>query len=271
MVGTYMVKFIDSGGRESLLAAIAVNSFAPSNFNFVSEVDENANGFLGVGSGTSVNCSVVDTDLKIDADETSLIYEFPDVIDLNELKNVRVVPDFNAVVGELSNEICEVVSICELDQFCDPSLDAIISFEVQTSDDNVTFSGWKKLIAGNYSCRAFKFRVLASVGDTNLTIIFSQLSVSLDTVDLIKTGSVTQAMFNTAINASQHVTVTFPNGGFYSGVSQSNVPRVGTQVFDAAEGDSVFITNRSETSFDISVYNNGSRVARDVDWQAIGQ
>lgn len=271
MVGTYMVKFIDSGGRESLTAATAINSFAPTNFNFVSEVDENASGFLGVGSGSSVNCSVVDTDLKIDSGETSMTYEFPDTIDLNEPKNVRVVPDFNAVVGELSNEICQVTSICELNKFCNPSLDATISFEVQTSDDNITFSGWEKLIAGNYSCRSFKFRVKAEIGGDNLTVIFSQLSVSLDTVDLIKTGSVTQAMFNTAINASQHVTVTFPNNGFYSGVSQTNVPRIGTQVFDANEGDTVVITNRSSTSFDISVYNNGSRVARDVDWQAIGQ
>ena len=259
LVGTYMIKFLDSGDRECLTPATVINSFAPTNFNFVSELDESSVSF----SGVKTNCSLAGSDLKITSGQTEMEYVFSSVIDLGTIKNVRIVPHFEALIYNVGAEICDVVSVCDLTQLCTTQEDAIIRFEIQTSDDNVTFSGWKSLIAGNYSNRAFKFRVLATVGDTNTLISFSQLSASLDTVDLIQTGSVT-----TNITADEIVTFNTP---FYIGVSGTTLPRIGLQTIAGSQGDEVIITDRTATTFEISVYNNGSRVVRNVDWQAIGQ
>jgi len=105
--------------------------------------------------------------------------------------------------------------------------------------------------------------LVVTAQEANTSVDFSALSIAVDTVDLIKTGSV-----DTLTTAD--VTYTYPIS-FYSGVAGTTLPRLGFQVIGGTAGDAVTIASSSATEFSISVYNNGARVARSVDFQAIGQ
>ena len=332
LTGTYLVKFVDSGGRFSATAATVTNSFAPSGFNFVSASDEHAAGYLGLKTNCAVNAGDLektntaltgtvaqtegsdliigtgtlfttelsvgdhiladgqhrhiyvitsDTELTVDPGQTtaiaalstaekanlSMTYDFDghttSNVDLGEVKSVKITPDFTALIYKSDENVCNADSICNLTQVCSSQLDAEIIFYLSTSDDLVTWSDYSKLIAGNYNNRAFRFRVSVTVDESTTLVDFQSLAMAIDTVDVIQTGSV-------ATSTTVDVTNTYTTP-FYAGVAGTTLPRIGTQVTGGSAGDTVVVASSSATSFDVSVYNAGARVARTVDFQVIGQ
>ena len=332
LTGTYMVKFVDSGGRFSPDASTVTNSFAPSGFNFVSLSDEHAAGYLGLktncavnagdleknpttltgtvaasagsmtltGSGTlftseltvgdwvkvdtttkQVTAIASDTSLTTDSIYTSAItagttiaksnlsmtYDFAGYatsnVDLGIVKSVKITPHFAAEVYKAGSDFCGADNVCSLTQVCSPQEDADIVFSISTSDDLTTWSPYNSLVAGNYNSRAFRFRVKVTVQESTTSVDFQALSMAIDTVDVIKTGTVTSS-------TSADVVYTYPTA-FYGGLAGTTVPRIGTQITGGSAGDTVVIPLSSATSFSISVYKLGLRVARTVDWQVIGQ
>jgi len=332
MVGTYLVKFVDSGGRFSSTASTVTNSFASAGFNFVSLSDEHAAGYLGLKTncvvnagdleknpttltGTveaTINTNVVtgtstlftselaigdwvktngdtkkvttitsDTSLTTESLYTaaitagtaitksnfSMTYDFAghttSNVDLGIVKSVKITPNFDALIYKAGTDFCSADSICNLTQVCTAQEDAEVIFYISRSDDLTTWTGYERLVAGNYSSRAFRFRVTVAVAESTTLVDFQALSMALDTVDIIQTGSATTS-------ATADVTNTYANA-FYTGIGGTTLPRIGTQVTGGAAGDTVVVALSSATSFSVSVYNNGSRVVRAVDWQAIGQ
>lgn len=287
LIGTYMIKFIDSSGIPSLIAAVVSNSFAASNFNFVYSSEEGP-----YWTGTKVNCYVHPEtgNLILNASEDTMTYNFAAVLDLAPpghvegtpfYKNVKITPRFDASIAFESDYVCNDDDIEDFQSICAPEQDAIITFEIRSTNDNpndvgATWSDWESLISGNFAHRGFEFRLSANTaGVANTRISFVELGVLVDTVDVIQTGTIETdfATFNndgSLYDAGVHVNHTY-DVPFYTGMSDEAHPRLGTQIIGGQEGDTVVIYSSSSTSFSLSVFNNGFRQQRDVDWQAIGQ
>ena len=95
------------------------------------------------------------------------------------------------------------------------------------------------------------------------TVEISELSLTADKVDIAKRGTSTSS-------ASVDTTVTFTTS-FYGGIGGADVPYVGCNTVGGSSSDIVNITSITKDGFTYSVYNSGSRVARSITWQAVGQ
>lgn len=257
--GTYLVKFKDSIGNFSANAAIIVNSFVDTNFNFVGAFPQEPL-FTGTKTGFTVAAGIMSTSVGFSLST----YEFPTTIDLGQITSVRLIPSVNAAIFDRSTLFCNIPIVCNAINICGTTVAGSVKFLIQTSDDNITFSAWETLITGNFKTRYFKIKVEMDCVNTNAFFEVYNLGVDIDCKDIIYKGKVTTS-------TTVDTTVTFPNGGFYGGLLGTTAPTVGLQVINGSEGDSPIITSRTNTSFTFSVKNATARVAREVDWQAIGQ
>jgi hypothetical protein len=267
LTGTYMIKFIDSGGRESSNPGIVTNTFAPSGFNLVTSVEESPL-FTGTKTDCFVNTAPSPDVLQLDPGALMLTYDFTSFIDLKSVKSARVTPSFTGEIFNNSSLFCNLSEVCSEVEICTPKENGSVKFLISTTQDDPTGSPtwlpYVTLIAGDYSARGMRFRVESEVNNTNTTANFSKLGVSIDTLDKTVTGSVTTS-------SSGDVSVLYPNGGFYTGVAGTTLPRIGVQIIGGTQGDEALIVASTATGFSISVFNNGSRVARNLDYQSIGQ
>jgi hypothetical protein len=257
--GTYFVKFKDSGGNYSTNPGTIINTFLDTNFNFIGEFPQEPT-FSGIKTGLTVASGIMST-----AVGSSLgVYEFASAIDLGEITSVRIIPVVNASIFDRSSLFCNIPIVCNSTNICGVSLSGSVKFYISLSNDGITYSAWELFLAGTYNTRYFKIKVELDSGDINSFFEIYELGIQVDTRDKIYKGKVT-----TSTSAS--TTVTFPNGGFYGGLLGTTQPTIGLQVINGQEGDTPIITSRTKTSFVFSIWNLGSRVIREVDWQAIGQ
>ena len=140
-------------------------------------------------------------------------------------------------------------------------------FRSRTTDDDPagspTWSAWETFTVGNYRNRGFEFRVTCVVVSATYEVSISALSVTADKADVTKRGTSTSS-------ASVDTTVTFATG-FYGGIGDADLPYVGCNTVGGSSTDIVNITSITKSAFVYSVYNAGSRVVRDITWQAVGQ
>ena len=115
-----------------------------------------------------------------------------------------------------------------------------------------------------YQTRGIQVKATGIVADSTYTMEISSLSLEADKDDLIQSGTSTSSV-------SSDVTVTFANS-FYPGVGGLSKPSVNINVISGANSETVVISSRDKDGFSFSVYDSGgSRIARDIDWQAVGQ
>jgi hypothetical protein len=261
--GTFFLRFYDAVGNFSDSPSAFVSTFVDPTFNLVDTLDEDSLGF----PGTKTNCQVSSGDLILSSGQTSMTYEFGSPINMLEVVQVRLVPDLNVSVVLGGTNVASYTNISQLDNFAGPLANASINVFVATTQDDPTgsptWSDFSLLTIGSYTARGFKFKLEIVADDANIDVSVSKLHIDLDKKDLIKTGETTSS-------TSGDTTVTFATP-FYGGLSNTSKPIIGTGIVGGSAGDNVVITSKSKTSFSYSVYNGGSRVARDVDWQAIGQ
>lgn len=261
--GTFLIKFKDSTGNYSANAAVFISTFEDKSFNQVEAIDEDSSGFTGV----KTNCSVVDNNLALSSGQTFMNYDFGNVVDLGEIVTVRVTPYFDAFIFESGNLVSNYDNVSELQSFLGQvSFASIQIFVATTTDDpsnNPVFSDFSLLTIGSFNCRALKFKLVATVENTNTELSISNLGAIIDKKDIIKTGKATSSI-------TEDTTVTFADP-FYGGVGGTNSPSIGIQIIGGQLGDQPFIVSRNKTGFVYSIYNNNARVQREVDWQAIGQ
>jgi len=196
-----------------------------------------------------------------------MVYEFNQVVDLNEVVTVRVMPDFKMIVTNAGIDVADYVNVSLEPRFVGPFADATARVYVATTDDDPngtpTWSDWKFLLVSSYKARGLKFKLEIDTVDTNTAVSVTDLTVTIDKKDVIKTGTSTSS-------TSADTTVTYPTA-FYGGLTGTNAPRVGIQTIGGTAGDQVVISSRDNTGFVYSIYNGGSRVQRTIDYQAIGQ
>lgn len=162
--------------------------------------------------------------------------------------------------------------------------------DVIDPDYSTGWTEWDPLLIGNYTSRSLRFKFEGSttvngVTNTSIKMTLAKLKVSIDTEDVVKTGSVTTISTGATqvLYSSADGNVAGDWSGFYSGVSTDTVPRIGTQVTGGPDanggfpstytgGDTVVVRNITSTKFDIEVWDsNEQRAVRIIDWQAIGQ
>ncbi len=140
--------------------------------------------------------------------------------------------------------------------------DATLQVYIATTNDNPagtpTWSDWRVFYVGDYTARAFKFKIKLSRGeDDNNQVALSVLGVTIDVPDRIESAN------NVPVPAGG-LSVTFTNA-FYA------TPAVAVTAENMATGDYAAITAKSATGFTIQFKNSaGTGVARTMDWIAKG-
>lgn len=263
--GTFFIKLRDSVGNYSVNADNFTSTFKDLTFNQIETLDEAALGFLG----TKTDCSVVSGDLVMDASVSEMTYDFDDYIDLGETVTARVVP--NIIAGVTNNGVLveDYVLVSALPNFAGPvknaNLRILMSFTKDDPTGTPTWSPYTLLTIGSVDARALRFRFIGTGLDTNTAITVTELSILIDKKDIIKYGTSTSS-------TSADTTVTFPTA-FYGGPGGTDAPTIAINVIGGSVGDFAHITARDKSGFTYSVYAPGTstRVARTIDFQAIGQ
>ena len=257
--GYYLIKHIDSSGNACANAAQVINSFVGPDYNAITTISEDP-----TFAGTKTNCTVVGSNLELDAAVTSMTYLFNNSIDLGSVENIRLVPSLTALITDGTTVVADYDPVASVTRFAGPIVDASVSFEVRTTDDDPagtpTWSDWETFTVGNYRHRAFEFRIAAVVASTTYTVEISGLSLTADKADVTKRG--------TSSTTGGDTTVTFATP-FYGGIGGTDVPYVGLATVGAASGSGADLVSVSATGF---VYNvSGGSGTRIINWVAVGQ
>lgn len=234
--------------------------------------------------------SITDLDAYNDNLEGGLVdsgeYEFDSYIDTGAIYTSRVAATFSVVLFNIANLVDQWPLIENLATIDDGFLssdqvdswvefDAITNFDAQASVDDATlqvyvsttndnpagaptWSAWRLFYVGDYTARAFKFKVVLARGENaDNQVALTSLGVTVDVPDRIESA-------NEVSVPAGGLSVTFANAFF------SN-PAVAVTAENMATGDYTTITSKSSTGFTIQFKNSaGTGVARTMDWIAKG-
>jgi hypothetical protein len=282
LVGTYLIKAVDSTGVKSANATTVVNTVTPDLFQSQVFLTRTENPSF---SGTKSNMVVTDDNtLKLEADtlfdslglidEVGLIdaaggvdlsgtYDFANIIDTGiSAQSYRLSSAFAFTTNSTSDFIDTRSG--NVDDYESIDLNTYDDVEVQlqiatTNDDpsgSPTFTDFQNFRIGNYHGRAFKFRLLVTSGDVTHQVYISSLSATLEAFQKIDTQQLT--------SSTSALGVTFGEGFLVT-------PKIAVTAQNMASGDFYEITSVSSTGFTITFKNSsGTIVARTFDYIARG-
>jgi len=282
LVGTYLIKAVDSTGVKSTNATTVVNTVTPDLFQSTQFLTRTENPSF---SGTKSNMVVTDDNtLKLEADtlfdslglidEVGLIdaaggvdlsgtYDFANVIDTGiAAASYRLTSAFAFTTNSTSDFIDTRSG--NIDSYESFDLNTYDDVEVQlqiatTNDDpsgSPTFSDFQNFRIGNYFGRAFKFRLLVTSGDVTHQVYITSLSATLEAFQKFDTQQLT--------SSTSALGVTFGEGFLVT-------PKIAVTAQNMASGDFYEITSVSSTGFTITFKNSsGTIVARTFDYIARG-
>jgi len=261
--GTFLIKFKDSRGNYSLNPALFISTFFDTSFNQVDIVDEHTQWL-----GSKTNCSKIGNFLVLDTNQTNMTYYFNNVVDLGEVITARVSPQITSSVTLRGIDFADYEDVSLVDNIAGPLQNASLRVEVSTTQDDPnaaspTWTSYELLTVSSFTCRGLRFRFIGAAENTNTRILLTELAILIDKKDVTKVGSATSSTAN-------DTTVTFATP-FYAGIGGTTAPSIGIGIIGGSLGDEILITSRDRNGFSYSIYNSGSRVARSIDWQAIGQ
>jgi hypothetical protein len=146
----------------------------------------------------------------------------------------------------------------DIDVFTDVTANVYISTTDDDPSGSPTWSDFKKLVVGDYTCRAYKFELRCASGDITHQINVEEIVITIDAPDRMQGAS------GLSTSSTATTTVSFAD-------SFQATPAIGVTVLDMATGDYVVIASESLTGFDIDVRNSGgSRVERTFNYIARG-
>jgi hypothetical protein len=284
LAGTYMAKWVDSSGFESV-AEMSVITTAPGVLagNMVATVTEHpafdgnktdmaVGEFSPSPTGTAL---MLDSALTIDEMLTPIdtwgylgalggvsasgAYVFDGDVDLGAVFTSRLTATLEAYGFDASDLIDSRASIDTWASVDGGSItDVAAVLQVRTTDDDPAgtpaWSGWVNFVTGDWTARAFQFRVLASRVEITHNIAIAGLQVVVDMPDRI-------ASDNDLVCPAIGMTVTFP-APFYA------PPALGITAQGMATGD-YYAISKTEADFDIQFFNAAaSGVSRTFDYIA---
>ena len=182
-------------------------------------------------------------------------------IDLTEVYTSRISASITSQTIDLvSSDLWEIDDLYAVpDLYFDIRSGAEVWLAVSiTNDDpsgNPSWSDWKRFVIGDYTARAFRFRIYGSGTLPFTTPVISEVTITIDMPDRIVSFS-----GNVEIGGSN---ITFD-------APFAIVPKIGIAIQDGSEGDTYTIENLDESGFDIYIYNGGIGVARSITGVAQG-
>ena len=288
MTGTYFIKAYDKSGLASTAAAEVVAQVdAIEGLNVIEVINEHPN---FVGQKTNVvaleNLLLLDTSVNFDSQtgnfddspglfdggggniESSGEYEFEDYFDLTAVYTSRVTASIESTRIDYVNTFDSATGNFDERQGLfdgDESTfdDVSVGFYVATTNDDPagtpTWSEWRPFFVGDYTARAFKFKVILTTEDTQATPAVSLLSVSIDMPDRIA-------------SADNIASGTDAGGKSVSFVKAFKItPALGIAAQDLQQGDFYEITTKSPSGFTIRFKDSGGTVVnRTFDYVAQG-
>ena len=294
--GTYLAKFVDSGGRQSLSAALI--EFTKPDLGNVYTVNTQTEHptFSGTKTNLTVDADLNELELTYTGTETASLGDFllenGDGLLTEESDNYLLQGSAlinTSGVYEFANNpitLSDVYSISlesklkvrgyfPFNVFIDdiPDFDDIDDFDgaapttsnvqlyIRTTQDDPagspTYTTWRKFNNAEFRARAYELKAEFVNESNTAQLAIQELEVTSNLPIRTITDSVTTS-------ASADVSVTYANK-FYA------APAVGIQFTTQATGDYYVISNNAATGFDVSVYNaSNTRVARTVTWTATG-
>ena len=281
LTGTYLAKFIDSTGNESVNTSSFVSTTVPNivNMNAVATSTQNPS-----FTGTKTNMVAVDNVLKFEADTlldsvTELMddwelldaiggldsagsYEFDTYIDLGTVYTSRATASiaFTAfVIGDFIDDRTALMDTWT--DFDNAPSDVTLNLYVATTNDDPsgtpTWSSWAKFTVADYSARAYKFKVEASSTSSDHQINITELSVEIDMPDKVQGDSGLTSLSTGLLS----VTYAQPFKA---------VPALGVTFTDLDSNDILDIQNETTTGFDVGVYHGSHYEAHNFNYLARG-
>lgn len=278
MVGTYLLKAVDYSGSESENAASVVSNTASLNKLNVVELVEEAPEWSGektntFAQGGSLRLAYADDWFSLEdwfsgddwfLGETGVVssgsYAGSEIIDLGEIYTSRV--SASLTVGGL-NEASDWFD--GGDWFADDwfavlasAYGAVVQIAT-TSDDpeDENWSDWQNLVVGDYTSRAYKFRLILTSSQFGVSPLVSALSVQIDMPDRVEAG-------NDIACPAGGVTVTFDQ-------AFRSLTGIAFNDQEMEPGDVAITVAKSATSFTRKYKNSsGTDVSRSFDYVAKG-
>ena len=274
--GTYSMKFVDSGGRES--QNFALIEYVKPELESAEEVSALSATEDPTFPGTKTNLSVDSTDQELEMAANGAVlhttgeyqfngnpYTLSKVGSLRLESTLRVRSYFPNT--NLIDNVADFDSIADFDGTSPTTCD--VKLYVRTTEDappgggytDSNFTSWRHFNNAEIKCRAFELKAEFETGDDDAQVSVDQLRVKALMPYRSLSGEVTTS-------TSANVSVSFGTGnGFYVD------PSVGI-IFNAqATGEFYKIENLSATGFEVSVYDASAtpaRVSRTVRWNAVG-
>lgn len=281
MSGTYMAKFVDSSGNQSVNHKEIVTTVPDLDWLNAVEVYTESPTFAGTKTGLAVGASGLQLDSALTIDEwtetlddlplvdypggvaSSGTYLFENTLDLGGVyptKFTAKIQTIGLAIGSIVDSRTDNVDLwLDIDG---NELDAANAeiFMRTTSDDTTgtpQWSDWKPFFVGEYTARGYQFKVEMTSRDANNNIGIEYLQVSADMPDRVESVS-SQVSGTTTYHVSY-------NNAF------REVPAVGITANAMNSGDYYEITNKTAAGFDIIFKNSaGTAVSRTFDVIAKG-
>ena len=269
--GTYSMKFIDSGGRES--QNFALIEYTKPELESTEEVSALSATEDPTFPGTKTNLSVdsVDQELELAANgsvlHTTGEYEFNgNPFTLTHVGSLRLESTLRArsyfPATNLLDDAPDFDAIVDFDGTTPTTCD--VKLYVRTTEDDPsgspTYTSWRHFNNAEIKCRAFELKAEFETNDDTAQISVDQLRVKALMPFRSLSGEVTTS-------TTGDTTVNFGTGNrFYV------KPSIGIIFAASNTTDYYVISNDSSgSSFDISVYNSSNtRIASTVRWNAVG-
>lgn len=199
---SFWIKAIDTSGNYSTTPTEALITVDNVPFtNIINEFSEQT-----AWAGTKTDVSVVGNNLEIDSGHLQGTYLCP-VRDQGYVATFKIGIDAVSTVsgdstwqdyGELGHQ-----EISDALRFLGEEIQGALSFEVKTSDDNITWSAWEAWQPADYKCRYFQIRMTLTRASLAQALLCSQLDYFSDLPDV---DEVQDATISTAANG---VDITF--------------------------------------------------------------
>lgn len=263
LAGTYMAKFVDATGNPSTNAAMIFTTTADNlSFNVVENLIESP-----TFSGTKTNCVVTSGELLIDTVggqvRPAATYVFANSVDLGSVYTSRISAYIEARAFALSDFIDARVQLIDTwEDFDGGAIESVTALlYMRTTNDNPAgspvWSEWKPFFVGEYTARAYQFKVEMKSGNVDHNIAISNLSVAVDMPDRVESK---QGLVSGAATYSVTYAEAF-----------KVAPTISVTANNMVSGDYYTITNSTATGFDIIFKNAaGTAVSRTFDVLAKG-
>lgn len=280
--GSYLAKFVDSSGVASVNAASVTTTVANLiNMNVVAVINESP--FTGTFNNTYLRTDLTGTGVAISA--TRLVstlplistlpsiagfgeadsygeYLFANTFDLGGSYNSQLTASMAVQGIDLKDTIAQRGLVSTWQSVTGNYVDDVnAELYVRTTNDNPsgspTWTEWQRFFVGQYSARAFQFKLVLTSDNPDHNIVVTDCSVTIDMPDRV------EAERSLTAGAGAYA-VTFP-------AAFKVTPSIAITAHSMQSGDYYTVTSQSPTGFTITFRNSaGTAISRTFDYMAKG-